>query len=107
MRCVSTVSYEIGFNGMTNGPINPKRGIRQGDPLSPYIFLFCVEGLSNLLDKANEEGRINGCRVSMGAPEITHLLFVDDSVFFFRATSEEATSVKILWRTMQWFQVKL
>lgn len=83
MRCVSTVSYEVCFNGMSVGPITPKRGLRQGDPLSPYLFLFCVEGLSNSLDEAEEDGRIHWCRISQSAPNITHLLFADDSFLFF------------------------
>ncbi|XP_074336668.1 uncharacterized protein LOC141673834 [Apium graveolens] len=94
MRCVTTVSYEVCFNGMSVGPIIPKRGLRQGDPLSPYLFLFCVEGLSNLLNAAAEEGYIHGGRVCTAAPEITHLLFVDDSFLFFKATREEALRVK-------------
>lgn len=94
MRCVTTVSYEICFNGTTVGPIIPKRGLRQGDPLSPYLFLFCVEGLSNSLDAAAEEGKIHGCRISPTAPEVTHLLFADDSFLFFKATNEEANHVK-------------
>lgn len=61
MRCVSTVSYEVCFNGTSVGPICPMRGLRQGDPLSSYLFLLCVEGLSNSLDNATEEGRLHGC----------------------------------------------
>lgn len=56
MRCVTTVSYDFCLNGMTVGPIIPRRGLRQGDPLSPYLFLFCVEGLSNDLDTAAARG---------------------------------------------------
>lgn len=94
MRCVTTVSYDVCFNGMSVGPINLNRGLRQGDPLSPYLFLFCVEGLSNLMDNAATDNQIHGCCVSPGAPEITHLLFADDSFFFFKATREEAIVVK-------------
>lgn len=94
MRCVTTVVYEFCFNGMTVGPIVPGRGLRQGDPLSPYLFLFCVEGLSNTLDKAAERGEITGCRVSASAPEITHLLFADDSFLFFKAHVNEVLKIK-------------
>ena len=94
MRCVTTVVYEFCFNGMTVGPIVPGRGLRQGDPLSPYLFLFCVEGLSNTLDKAAEREEITGCRVSASAPEITHLLFADDSFLFFKAHVNEVLKIK-------------
>lgn len=83
MKCVTMVVYDICFNGMTVGPIILGRGLRQGDPLSPYMFMVCVEHLSIALDKAAERGEITGCRVSNTAPEITHLLFTDD-IFFFK-----------------------
>ena len=44
MRCVSMVTYSIKINGTPRGHITPSRGICQGDPLSPYLFLLCVEG---------------------------------------------------------------
>lgn len=89
MLCVTTVTYNVCFNGYSVGPISPQRGLRQGDPLSPYLFLLCVEGLSSSLRQAAENGRINGCRISSGAPSVTHLLFADDSFLFFRAEKEE------------------
>lgn len=58
------------------------------------MFLFCVEGLSNYLDTAAEEGKIHGCRISLTAPYITHLLFADDSFLFFNATTTEAMHIK-------------
>lgn len=94
MQCVTTVSYDINFNGMSVGPITPRRGLRQGDPLSPYLFLMCVEGLSNLLDNAENNGRIHGCKISSTAPEVSHLLFADDAFLFFKATAEEASYIK-------------
>lgn len=96
MLCVTTVQYQVGFNGRTVGPISPKRGLRQGDPLSPYLFLLCVEGLSNSLTEAANNEEIHGCKISPAAPAITHLLFADDSFLFFRATQEETTRVKVL-----------
>lgn len=61
--CVTTVTYSINFNGTLVGPINPSGGLRQGDPLSPYLFLFCMEGLSRILQKSANEGRIKGCKI--------------------------------------------
>ena len=60
MLCVTTVSYSFCFNGAQVGLVIPKRGLHQGDPLSPYLFLFCVEGLSRLISTAAENGTIHG-----------------------------------------------
>lgn len=66
----------------------------QGDPLSLYFFMTCAEGLFALICNFENKGLIHGCRVVMGAPIISHLFFVDDFFFFFRATVEECTMVK-------------
>lgn len=68
LLCVTTVSYNINFNGSQIGPINPRRGLRQGDFLSPYLFLFCVEGLSHLLKEVADRGKINGCKSVLMLP---------------------------------------
>lgn len=92
--CVTTVNYKVCINGYYVGPIIPSRGLRQGDPLSPYLFLLCVEGLSHTLNVAARSGRVNGFRISPGAPAVTHLLFADDSFLFSKASMEEAQQVK-------------
>lgn len=60
MLCVKSVSYMINFNGQLIGPIIPRRGLRQGDLLSPYLFLFCIEGLAHLINNAAIDGSITG-----------------------------------------------
>ncbi|KAM1398237.1 hypothetical protein ACFX2I_015708 [Malus domestica] len=60
MACVKTVSYNVVVNGETTGYIKPRRGIRQGDPLSPFLFLICAEGFTSLLHNAEEMGRLRG-----------------------------------------------
>jgi hypothetical protein len=56
MNCVTTVSYRIKINGALSESFKPKRGLRQRDPLSTYLFLICAEGFSALLNHAKEEG---------------------------------------------------
>uniref|UniRef100_A0A803PRW0 Reverse transcriptase domain-containing protein n=1 Tax=Cannabis sativa TaxID=3483 RepID=A0A803PRW0_CANSA len=76
------------------GPIITTRGIRQGDPLSPYLFILCAEGLSAILKKYEQRGWIHGCKVANGAPRISHMLFADDSYLYCKATEDEASRIK-------------
>ena len=68
MLFVTIVKYTVSSNGYTIEPITPQRGLRQGDPLSPYLFLICTEGLSVLLNDQARRGRIHGCKVANTAP---------------------------------------
>ena len=68
--CISSVTYSILCNGEKKGFVRPRRGLRQGDPISPYLFLLCGEGLSRLLIKAEIEGEIHGVKVADKAPTI-------------------------------------
>jgi hypothetical protein len=90
MRCVSTLSFQVKVNGERLETFKPSRGIRQGDPISPYLFLFCGEGLSSLL-KYYDGGWIDrGIRVSPKSPWISHLLFADDCLVFIKADDRNA-----------------
>lgn len=94
MSCVTTVSYSILLNGSPSHIFNPTRGLRQGDPLSPYLFILCAEALSALILQAESHGSLHGARVCRNAPSISHLFFADDSLIFGRATASEMTTVK-------------
>lgn len=89
MCSVKSVSYSILFNGNPTGYIVPSRGLRQGDPLSPYLFIFCAEGLSSLITHSITHGSLKGLVMCPGAPVIHHLLFADDSFLFGEATEGE------------------
>jgi len=93
MLCISTVSFSILINGQPTDPFHPKRGIRQGDPLSPYIFILCAEVLSGLINKEQRHGHITGVAIATNAPSISHLLYADDSILFCRAKLKEATTI--------------
>ena len=60
MQCVTTITYSVRINGKPKGHIIPTRGIRQGNPLSPYLFLLCAEGLSSLIKKVVDDGVMEG-----------------------------------------------
>ena len=89
MACITTASYSVLINGEPHGHITPSRGLRQGDPLSPYLFLMCTEGLHGLIRSAANNGDIRGVSLCRNGPKLTHLLFADDSLIFCRAKIEE------------------
>ncbi|XP_062015245.1 uncharacterized protein LOC133731834 [Rosa rugosa] len=89
MQCVSSVRYSFLINGQPKGYLSPSRGLRQGDPLSPYLFLLCTEAFSALLECKASAGLLQGIQVCANAPSIHHLLFADDSLIFGKAIEEE------------------
>ena len=92
MECVSSVTYAFLINGLPRGRVKPSRGIRQGDPLSPYLFILCGEVLSGR-NRAQETGELAGIRVAMGCPRVNHLLFAEDTMFFTRTNEASATAL--------------
>ena len=89
MRCVRSVTYSIKINGNPRGHIIPSKGIRQGDPLSPYLFLLCAEGLLALIKVSMARGDMKGVSVCRGGPTLSHLFFANDSLIFYKASLEE------------------
>lgn len=94
MNCVRTVFYSFRVNQEVSGPIKPSRGLRQGDPLSPYLFVLCAHGLSSMLSDYENRGLFRGVKIASSCPSVLHLFFADDSLIFFRATMEEGARVK-------------
>ena len=76
-----------------NGLLLRQEAIRQGGPLSPFLFLLCTESLHELIQQAASSGEITGFALYRRGPKLTHLFFVDDSLLFYRATSRECNKV--------------
>uniref|UniRef100_A0A803PA04 Reverse transcriptase domain-containing protein n=1 Tax=Cannabis sativa TaxID=3483 RepID=A0A803PA04_CANSA len=94
MKCVKSAKYCVTHANNEVGPIIPTRGIRQGDPLSPYLFILCAEGFSALLRKYERRGWLHGCKVANGAPRVSHMLFADNSYLYCKATENEAQRIE-------------
>ena len=94
MACVGSVRYEVRYNSQETEIFIPTRGIRQGDPLSPYLFLLCAEGLSSLLQYEEEADGIEGIKVCRNAPSVAHLVFADDSLILMSADVLNAASLQ-------------
>ena len=94
VKCVSSITFSFFVNGKTVGLVKPSRGIWQGHPLSPYLFLLVFEGLSACLHKACRDKRLNGISICRGAHVISHLFFTDDSLLFMRASLNEVIALR-------------
>ncbi|KAB2633991.1 hypothetical protein D8674_036633 [Pyrus ussuriensis x Pyrus communis] len=98
MTCVSMVSYAFMINGVPKGYLYPTRGLRQNDPLSPYLFLLCAGGLSTLIAKKERDGLIQGVLICFSVSQINRLLFADDSFLFAKANVEECQQILLILR---------
>ena len=94
MSCVSSIEYRVRYNSTETEAFKPSRGLRQGDPLSPYLFLLCTEGLTALLSRAENNGDLVGVKVCRDAPTVSNLLFADDSLIPMKANATNAACLK-------------
>ena len=101
MQCISLVTYAVCINGKPSDHIIPTRGLRQGDPLSPYLFMLCAEGLSALIKKSTADGLLEDISVSKGGPCLSHLFFANDSLIFCKATIEECDVLQRILSTYE------
>ena len=83
------------------GHIKLGRELRQGDPLSPYLFLICAMGLQSLLHKAESEGLIWGVLICKNGPGVSHLFFADDNILFCKEKSRSVGGFLIFWMYMR------
>ena len=100
--CISTTSFLVLISGTPSGFFRSTRGLRQGNLLSSYLFILVMEGLSQLLFRARYGGFIGGFKVGRNNGEgryFLHLLFVDDTLIFCEANSDQLRylSLEFLW----------
>lgn len=94
MSCISSSSISILFNGGALEPFLSSRGLRQGDPLSPYLLILCMEVLGAFIaDKCNSNHQ-NPIKVSQSGLAFSHLFFTDDLVIFVRADRKNCVAIK-------------
>ena len=94
MSCVSSVSTSIMVNGEALDPIYPSRGIRQGDPLSPYLFILCMDFLGQLIEEKCSLKEWQPVRASQGGPAFSHLLFANDLVLFAKVDYANGVAIR-------------
>lgn len=99
MTCVETVSYHVLVEDKEIGPIHRQRGLKQADPLSPYLFIMVVEGLNALIRHYECRGQFHGIAVARYAPRISHFLFADNNFIFFKANPSESEVCKNILAT--------
>lgn len=98
MACVTTVSFATVINGEKGELFTPSRGIRQGCPLSPYLFILCAEGFHYLIQSAIEDNTLHGVKIGRHCPSISHLFFADDSILFWEATASGCNAIEGILR---------
>ncbi|RVW72345.1 putative mitochondrial protein [Vitis vinifera] len=102
--CISSIRFSVLLNGSPVGFFQSSRGLRQGDPLSPFLFIIAMEALSSILKRALQGGYLEGFMAGGRGGEgvvVSHLLFADDTLVFCDASKEH---VEVLSWVFMWFE---
>lgn len=103
LNCMSSISFEVLVNGGKSESFKLSRGLRQGDSLSPNLFILGQEILSRMLDKKLRQRNICGIRTSKSGPIIMNVMYADDIILFSKASKKDATTINhILNKYCSW-----
>ncbi|GAU18899.1 hypothetical protein TSUD_228890 [Trifolium subterraneum] len=97
MHCVTSPTYSILWNGTQLPHFKPTHGLRQGDPLSPYLFIICMEKLSIVINNAVLQKNWDPVTISKNGPHLSHLLFADDVLLFTKAKNSQINFITNLF----------
>ena len=88
---MEVLDYRMSFmvNGRPRGLFNTSRGIRQGDPLSPFLFVLVADALNKLVLRARCKGLVEGFKIGKERVGLTHLQFANETIFFLSRDSEK------------------
>lgn len=100
MQCVTGPEMNLLWNGERTSSFKPMRGLRQGDPLSPYLFVLCMERLCHMIDRSVMEKKWKPISLSRGGPKLSHVCFADDLILFAEAS---VSQISIIRQTLEGF----
>ena len=102
MSCVSTAFISVLVNGSPSRQFRISRGLRQGCPLSPFLFNLVVEVLSSFLHEAISRNLFKGIKVGRNEMSVSHLQYADDTIIFCKSQVDQLLNVK---RVLRCFEV--
>jgi len=94
MNCLNCSSFSMLWNGEKTEAFTPSRGVRQGEPLSPYLLVLCMERLNQIIEDVVIRGTWKPAVASRGGPPLSWLFLADDLLLFGEATVEQARVIK-------------
>ncbi|GKV46080.1 hypothetical protein SLEP1_g53092 [Rubroshorea leprosula] len=100
-ECLRSASISVLINGCPSRQFGMTKGLRQGDPLSPLLFLIVAEGLNGLISEAVKQGLFEGVKIGNGELKLAHLQFADDTLIMGKATKENIWVVKCIMRCFE------
>lgn len=102
MKCVMGCSMNLLWNGEKTEAFQSSRGLRQGDPLSPYLFVLCLERLCHMIERSIEKKEWKPISLSRGGPKLSHVCFADDLILFSEAS---VSQVRVIRKILEQFCV--
>lgn len=102
--CISTVRFSVLINRNPCGFFPSQRGLRQGEPLSSFLFILAMEGFNNLMQTARTKGWMRGFKVKNSNAndlEITHLQYADDTLILCEASRVQMLCLRAIFNTFE------